>query len=205
MPINDDKLQKIRSHFDQWFPGYSETVGMSNETERVLRSVVDNAVKLSKVDAYCSLVGCSATEASQVKQAYQTFINYVSESRKMRTVPPPAHNTRIPHRLLFGFLGAVAVPLIQQSSEGVLQAIRSFLLEDEIDDIELAQQIQALFDQIGVALSADQSGLDVALTDRVADQSQAPTLEERIEQLESMVRSALETVRSGQIGSVRND
>lgn len=95
--------------------------------------------------------------------------------------------------------------MIQQSSEGVLQAIRSFLLEDEIDDIELAQQIQALFDQIGVALSADQSGLDVALTDRVADQSQTPTLEERIGQLESLVRNALETVRNGQIGSVRND
>lgn len=205
MPINDDKLQKVRSHFDQWFPGYSETVGMSNETERVLRSVVDNAVKLSKVDAYCSLVGCSATEASQVKQAYQTFINYVSESNKMRTVPPPAHNTRISHRLLFGFLEAVAVPLIQQSPEGVLQAIRSFLLEDEIDDIELTQQIQALFDRIGAALSVDQPGLDVALTDSVAEQPQTQTLEKRIELLESLVRNALETVRTGQIGGARND
>lgn len=205
MPINDDKLQKIRSHFDQWFPGYSETVGMSNETERVLRSVVDNAVRLSKVNAYCSLVGCSETEASQVKQAYQTFINYVSESNKMRAVPPPAHNTRISHRLLFGFLEAVAVPLIQQSPEGVLQAIRSFLLEDEIDDIELTQQIQALFDRIGAALSVDQPGLDVALTDSVAEQPQTQTLEKRIELLESLVRNALETVRTGRIGGARND
>lgn len=205
MPINDDKLQKIRSHFDQWFPGYSETVGMSNETERVLRSVVDNAVRLSKVNAYCSLVGCSETEASQVKQAYQTFINYVSESNKMRTVSPPAHNTRISHRLLFGFLEAVAVPLIQQSPEGVLQAIRSFLLEDEIDDIELTQQIQALFDQIGAALSVDQPGLDAALTDSVAGQPQTQTLEKRIELLESLVLNALETVRTGQIGGARND
>lgn len=69
------------------------------------------------------------------------------------------------------------MPLIQQSPEGVLQAIRSFLLEDEIDDIELTQQIQALFDQIGAALSVDQPGLDAALTDSVAGQPQTQTLE----------------------------
>ena len=167
MPIDSDKLSKIRAHFDRWFPGYADFAELSETAVKALCDVVEKSIKLSNVEQYCVIIGCTTDDAHQVKKAYQTFINYVAETNKMRSVPPPAQKTKIPQQLLFSFLAAISVPLIQQSTDELRQAIRSFLLEDEIDDVELTRQIQALFDQIGAAIDVPSVHTDT-LEDRVA-------------------------------------
>lgn len=193
MAIDEKKMEKVRSYFDRWFPGYSESAGLSVDADAMLREVVNRAIKLMNVESFCEILGCDPQDAKKVKSAYQSFLNYVAEEQKMRSVPPPSQNTKIPQHLLFGFLDAVTVPLIQQSEDGVIQAIRRFLLEDEIDDMQLSGRVQQLFEQTATALAHDYDPLEQTVKEpeiKEPTNAELSELYSRISALESAIRSA---------------